>query len=88
MKGASIFDERMIELQKDYATKLLTHRNPYAGLSYVDEPAIAVIETTNENSIFYFFNMSGLSLPYYRDELQRRWNRWLASKYGNRLRWR
>jgi len=84
MKGASIFDERMIELQKDYATKLLTHRNPYTGLRYVDEPAIAVIETTNENSIFYFFNMSGLSLPYYRDELQRRWNRWLASRYGSR----
>ena len=84
MKGASIFDERMIELQKDYATKLLTHRNPYTGLRYVDEPAIAVVETTNENSIFYFFNMSGLSLPYYRDELQKRWNRWLASRYDSR----
>ena len=84
MKGASIFDERMIELQKDYAAKLLTHRNPYTGLRYVDDPAIAVIETTNENSIFYFFNMSDLSLPYYRDELQRRWNRWLASRYGSR----
>ncbi len=84
MKGASIFDERMIELQKDYATKLLTHRNPYTGLRYVDEPAIAVVETTNENSIFYFFNMSGLSLPYYRDELQRRWNGWLTSRYDSR----
>ena len=84
MKGASIFDERMIELQKDYATKLLTHRNPYTGLRYLDDPAIALIETTNENSIFYFFNMSGLSRPYYRDELVRRWNRWLASRYGGR----
>lgn len=84
MKGASIFDERMIELQKDYATKLLTHRNPYTGLRYVDEPAIAVVETTNENSIFYFFNMSGLSLPYYRDQLQQRWNRWLASRFDSR----
>jgi len=84
MKGASIFDERMIELQKDYATKLLTHRNPYTGLRYVDEPAVAVVETTNENSIFYFFNMSGLSLPYYRDQLQQRWNRWLASRYDSR----
>jgi hypothetical protein len=84
MKGASIFDERMIALQKDYATKLLTHRNPYTGLRYVDDPAISVIEITNENSIFYFFNMSDLSLPHYRDELQRRWNRWLASRYGSR----
>ncbi len=84
MKGASIFDERMIELQKDYATKLLTHRNPYTGLRYVDDPAIAVVETTNENSVFYFFQMSGLSLPHYREELQRRWNRWLVSRYGGR----
>ncbi len=84
MKGASIFDERMIELQKDYATKLLTHRNPYTGLRYVDDPAVAVIETTNENSIFYFLNMSDLSLPYYRDGLQRRWNRWLALRYRSR----
>ncbi len=84
MKGASIFDERMIELQKDYATKLLTHRNPYTGLRYVDDPAIAVVEITNENSIFYFFNMSDLSLPFYRDKLQRRWNDWLASRYTGR----
>jgi hypothetical protein len=84
MKGASIFDERMIELQKDYATKLLTHRNPYTGLRYVDDPAMAVVETTNENSIFYFFRMSDLSLPHYRDELVRRWNRWLRSRYKSR----
>ncbi len=84
MKGASIFDERMIELQKDYATKLLTHRNPYTGLRYVDEPAVAVVETTNENSVFYFFSMADLSLPSYRQELARRWNRWLGSRYGSR----
>ena len=84
MKGASIFDERMIELQKAYAGKLLTHRNPYTGLRYVDDPAIAVVETTNENSIFYFLNMSDLSLPCYREELQRRWNRWLSTRHDSR----
>ena len=84
MKGASIFDERMIELQMEYATKLLTHRNPYTGLRYVDDPAIAVVETTNENSIFYFFLMADLSRPYYRDELVRRWSRWLAARHGTR----
>ena len=84
MKGASIFDPRMIELQKDYATKLLTHRNPYTGLRYVDDPAIAVVETTNENSIFYFFRNADLSLPYYRDALTMRWNRWLLDRYRDR----
>lgn len=84
MKGASIFDERMIELQKDYATKLLTHRNPYTRLRYVDEPAIAVLETTNENSVFYFFRSADMSHPYYREELARRWNKWLLARYGDR----
>lgn len=84
MKGASIFDERMIELQKDYATKLLTHRNPYTGLRYVEDPAIAVVEITNENGVFYFFRMADLSLPYYRDDLARRWNRWLLTRYQDR----
>ncbi len=84
MKGASIFDPRMIELQKDYATKLLTHRNPYTGLRYVDEPAMAVVETTNENSLFYFLRNQDLSLPYYRDALQQRWNDWLLDRYKTR----
>jgi len=84
MKGASIFDERMIELQKEFATKLLTHRNPYTGLRYVDDPAIAVVETTNENGVFYFLLMKDLSLPEYRRDLLRRWNRWLMAQYKNR----
>lgn len=84
MKGASIFDKRMIELQKDYATKLLTHRNPYTGLRYVDDPAIAVLETTNENSVFYFLLNGDLSLPFYRQQLQTDWNRWLTDQYANR----
>lgn len=86
MKGASIFDPRMIELQKEYATQLLTHRNPYTGLRYVDDPAVAVVEITNENSVFYFFRTSDLSLPYYREQLTARWNRWLVGRYGNRRR--
>ncbi|HHK42462.1 MAG TPA: hypothetical protein ENJ50_08595, partial [Planctomycetaceae bacterium] len=81
-KGASIFVPRMIELQKDYATKLLTHKNRYTGLRYVDEPAIAMIETTNENSIFYFLTSKELSRPYYRRLLQERWNQWLRAKYA------
>lgn len=82
MKGASIFDRQMIELQKSYATKLLTHRNNYTGLRYVDDPAIALVETTNENSVFYFLSNAKMSLPYYRAQLHKRWNQWLADRYG------
>ncbi len=83
IKGASCFNERMIELQQEFATQFLTHRNPYTGLRYVDDPAVAVVETTNENSVFYFHNTK-LTLPCYVEELRGRWNAWLVERYGDR----
>ena len=83
IKGASIFDRRMIELQKEFATQLLTHRNPYTGLRYVDEPALAVQEITNENSLFYLHNQN-LMLPSYVEDLRRLWNGWLLRGFADR----
>ena len=50
-KALTLFDERMIELQMEYARQLLSHKNPYTGNAYVDEPAVAIVEIVNENSI-------------------------------------
>ena len=50
-KPLTYFDPRLIELQKAYAETLLTHRNPYTGTEYRHEPAIAIIEMVNENSL-------------------------------------
>lgn len=83
IKGASIFDRRMIELQKEFATKLLTHRNPYTGRRYVDEPGLAIQEITNENSLFYLAN-TDLMRSSYVEDLRRLWNRWLLARYGDR----
>jgi hypothetical protein len=41
-KPASMFDPKLIELQKQYAKNLLTHLNPYTKLRYCDDPAIAL----------------------------------------------
>ena len=41
IKGATIFNDRLIELQKEFATAFLTHHNPYTKLRYVDDPAFA-----------------------------------------------
>jgi hypothetical protein len=83
IKGATVFNARMIELQKELAEQFLTHRNPYTGLRYVDDPAVAVVEITNENSLFYFHN-TRLTLPVYIDELRQRWNGWLVERHGDR----
>lgn len=50
-KALTFFDQRLIELQRDYAARLLTHRNPYTGVEYRHEPAIAIVELVNENSL-------------------------------------
>ena len=50
-KALTYFDPRLIKLQKLYARQLLTHRNPYTGNQYRVEPAVALVELVNENSI-------------------------------------
>lgn len=50
-KALTYFDPRLLELQRDYARKLLTHRNPYTGNEYRHEPAVALVELVNENSL-------------------------------------
>jgi len=50
-KAATYFDPRLIELQEEYARQLLCHRNPYTGTEYRAEPAVAIVELVNENSL-------------------------------------
>lgn len=49
-KGASYLDEGLIATQKDYARQILRHVNPYTKLAYADDPAVALVEITNEDS--------------------------------------
>ena len=51
-KALTIFDPKLIELTKEFAHQLLTHRNPYTNTEYRHEPAIAIVEVLNENSLF------------------------------------
>jgi hypothetical protein len=74
-KGTSLYDARLIELQKDYARQLLTHRNPYTKLSYTNDPAIAIVEINNENAINVGFHAPSV---FYQDELREFYNQWLA----------
>jgi hypothetical protein len=50
-KALTYFDPRLLELQKEHARSLLTHRNPYTGNEYRREPAVAIVEMVNENSL-------------------------------------
>lgn len=75
-KGTSLFDRRMIELQKEYAQQLLAHRNSYTKLRYTDDPAVALVEINNENALNIGFRPPS---AFYRQELTAIYNRWLLA---------
>ncbi|MCF8225146.1 MAG: hypothetical protein K9J30_04630 [Bacteroidales bacterium] len=90
-KAVTLFDDRIIELQKKYAYKLLTHENRYTGNQYRNEPALAFVEIVNENSLveaWFRGHLEGthnstrtstwIDIPeYYANELTEKYNRWL-----------
>ncbi len=86
-KRVDEFNPRMIQLQKNYAHDLLTHVNPYTHLSYASDPAVAVVEINNENSLVgdswatLGADLDTLPEPF-SSELIGLWNAWLTRKYG------
>jgi hypothetical protein len=82
-KGLGNFEPRMIELQKKYARDLLTHRNPYTGLTYAEDPAVAFVEISNEDALYTVWNWGSLDdLPEpYSSTFRKLWNDWLRKKY-------
>jgi hypothetical protein len=83
-------DRHMIDLQKSYARALLDRVNPYSGLRYRDEPALAMVEINNENSLVGWpgqapgADLNTLPEPF-RQEVVFKWNGWLKDHYGNDL---
>ena len=84
-KGADQFDPRIIEMEKEYARELLSHVNPYTGMSYLKDPVVAVVELNNEDALWRVYLKGGidrLGEPY-ATVLRNQWNDWLLKKYGS-----
>ena len=67
------FDRRLIDLQKEYNEALWCHTNPYNGLAFKDDPAIALTELVNEADLF----THAAVLEPYRSRLETRYRGWL-----------
>jgi hypothetical protein len=91
-KGMTLVGDRLLELQRDYARKLLTHYNPYTKSEYRNEPAVACVEIVNENSLVEFWCRNWLQgqltqkhpapqldfSPYYEKVLNGMYQDWLT----------
>ncbi|MDR2674504.1 MAG: hypothetical protein LBC18_06450 [Opitutaceae bacterium] len=82
--GVCFFDPLVIAAEKEYARALLTRVNPYTGLSYTNDPCVALIEINNENTVFKGHRESGWLASLsgrLAGEVQNQWNAWLVKKY-------
>jgi hypothetical protein len=77
------FYEPIIKLQKEYARQLLTHKNPYTGLTYIEDPAVAMVEINNEGGLIqgWYLRMVDRLPGVFQDELRQQWNEWLMARY-------
>ncbi|MDR3232900.1 MAG: carbohydrate binding domain-containing protein [Planctomycetaceae bacterium] len=83
-KGLDNFYPPFIKLQKKYAEDLLTHVNPYTKTAYFEEPAVAMLEINNENSVVSQWANSQqlMNMPEpYSGEFRKQWNDFLKRKY-------
>ncbi len=74
------------DLQLAYVKKLLEHRNPYTGLAYRDDPALAVLEIQNEDCIFFhnpLNDLAGSKRPEHSRLLRRMFCDWARRRYKN-----
>ncbi|MBN1996221.1 hypothetical protein JW935_01630 [candidate division KSB1 bacterium] len=82
-KVEGMFDPFLINLQKEYLKQLLEHVNPYTGLAMKDDPALALMEIINENTLFWIQPQGGFGInsPYYQKMLGKMFSDWLFVKY-------
>lgn len=85
-KSSSHFNERLIQLQEQYAIRYLTHVNRYTGLTLAEDPAVMTIQICNEDSVFFDSKAAREhpAVAAYKEELQRRFNAFLLAKYDTR----
>ncbi len=81
-KGIDNIYPPYVEALKTYAFNLLTHVNPYTGLAYQKDPAVATVEVNNENTLMMnSFWPSKIQGPV-RDSVQQKWTAWAARSCG------
>ena len=77
---------KLWEIRNKWLVAMLQHKNPYTGLRYVDDPALATVEMQNEDSIFFWNPLGELAKPdgkwkQHGKLLRTRFAAWVKAKY-------
>lgn len=68
------YNQKLIELQKEFIRDIWTHVNPYTELAYKDDPVFVLTEIVNERD---FFSRNRLKVEPYVSEFRQLFDAWL-----------
>jgi hypothetical protein len=79
--GLLYFDEVLQTAYKSWLKALLTPPNPYTGVPLAKDPALAIFQLQNEDSLLFWTeqNIKGKA----RERLGQKFGAWLVKKYGS-----
>jgi hypothetical protein len=79
--GLLIFDDNLRAAYKGWIKHLYTDLNPYTGVPLAKDPAVAIIQVQNEDSLL-FWTFQGIK-PEQKRNLSKKFGAWLLHKYGS-----
>ncbi len=79
--GLLFFDEVVQNAYKAWTKALLTRPNPYTGVPLSQEPAVAILQVQNEDSLL-FWTVERIHPPE-KAKLTAKFNAWAVAKYGS-----
>lgn len=82
-KLATMVEDELRDAYLTHVETLWGRTNPYTNLPYARDPAVAIVELSNEHSLLASWGagIEGLPLKHLQ-KLDARWNDWLRQKYG------
>ena len=82
--GIAFFNQQVQQVQQGWWRAALTARNPYTGLTLLEDPTLAQMEIQNEDSLLFWTFAPYETVPAPQMEiLERSFGSWLAAKYGS-----
>jgi hypothetical protein len=79
--GLMFFEPALEEAYMAWTTQVLTRVNPYTGIALKDDPALAIMQVKNEDSLLFWTTNGIRGEP--RRNLERRFGQWLTRRYGS-----
>jgi hypothetical protein len=79
--GLFFFNDALQAAYKSWIKELYTRKNPYTGIPLSQDPAVAIIQIMNEDSLL-FWTSQEIQEPQ-KNTLRQLFGKWLKIKYGN-----